>query len=261
MISAYVDREQKEWDQHLHLLTAAYRCCRHESTGFSPNMLMFGREVFLPVEIELGCPQPGHHTQDYGDYVHELRQKLNMVHELARENTQAATERQKRDCDTGVSMKRYKVGDLVDYANRNKEVGKSPKLEANKWIGPCVVLAVYSDLDSAVTHGPRSKVRILHHDNLKPHLGTTIPEWAETQQGRLQSAEQPKQTSPLCTKAKDMERPVEPVAMDTIQDNLSRSMDITSDPVQAPGKLAPQHNRLRQSLRICRPPDRFGQRA
>ena len=121
MISAYVDREQKEWDEHLPLLTAAYHCCRHESTGFNPVMLMFGREVFLPAEIELGCCNPVTIPRT-SDYMHKLRQKMNMVHKLARENTQVATERQKRNYDTRVSTKRYKVGDLVDYANRSKDV-------------------------------------------------------------------------------------------------------------------------------------------
>ena len=100
MISVYVDWVQKEWDKHLPLLTAAYCCCKHEATGSSPNILMFGHEVFLPAEIELRCPQASHQTQDYSDHVHELRQKINLVHELARENIPAATEHQKRDYDT-----------------------------------------------------------------------------------------------------------------------------------------------------------------
>ena len=126
MISAYVDHEQREWDEHLPMLTAAYCWCGHGSTRFSPNMLMFGREVFLPAQIELRCPQRGHHTQNYSDYVHELQQKMNMIYELTRENTQVATEHQKRDYNSRVSIKRYEVGDLVDYMpTRTRKWAKS----------------------------------------------------------------------------------------------------------------------------------------
>ena len=46
---------QRDWDTNLNLLTAAYRSSVHETTGFSPNYLMFGnREVKTPLEVNLG---------------------------------------------------------------------------------------------------------------------------------------------------------------------------------------------------------------
>ncbi len=284
MIAAFVDKEQKEWDDHLPLLTAAYRSCKHETTGHSPNMLMFGREVHIPAELVLGSPQPGASPQSYGDYVQELRQRMNMVHKLAREHTQAATERQRRDHDTRISMRKYKAGDLVDFVNKNKQVGKSPKLEPNKWVGPCVVLKVYSDLHYAVKQGPKSKLRLLHHDNIKPHLGdpAQAPDWVKLQQ--LQSADAgQQQTPPLCTQPEDTVQPVGPVGMagaevtqctDTEQgqetggDAVSASSPRSAKTKARPDNLVPemldQHtgqnkaSDLRRSQRVGRPPDRFG---
>ena len=54
MIKAYLKGQQREWDKHLGCLAAAYRATPHESTGFTPNMLMFGREPRLPIEVILG---------------------------------------------------------------------------------------------------------------------------------------------------------------------------------------------------------------
>ena len=54
MIKAYLKGQQREWDKHLGCLAAAYRATPHESTGFTPNMLMFGREARLPIEVILG---------------------------------------------------------------------------------------------------------------------------------------------------------------------------------------------------------------
>jgi hypothetical protein len=40
----------KHWDQHIPLALMAYRSSVHESTGFSLSMLMFGREIELPID-------------------------------------------------------------------------------------------------------------------------------------------------------------------------------------------------------------------
>ena len=47
VVLAHIDLEQKERDEHVLLLTAAHRCCRHESKGFSPITLKFCRGVFF----------------------------------------------------------------------------------------------------------------------------------------------------------------------------------------------------------------------
>lgn len=44
---------EKNWDEHLPLLTAAYRNIVHSVTGFTPNPLMLGREDFQPHVIWL----------------------------------------------------------------------------------------------------------------------------------------------------------------------------------------------------------------
>ena len=48
MVSAYVDKNQKDWDKHLPLLTAAFRTCTHRTTGYSPNMLIDAGEGGSP---------------------------------------------------------------------------------------------------------------------------------------------------------------------------------------------------------------------
>ena len=45
MLSSYTSENQKDWDQHVPTVMMAYRASPQESTGLSPNMLMFGREV------------------------------------------------------------------------------------------------------------------------------------------------------------------------------------------------------------------------
>ena len=64
MIRCYVRRGQQDRDVHLPLLTAAYRSTSHGSTGFTPNKMMLGREVYMPVDLTHGG---GYLTQEGQD--------------------------------------------------------------------------------------------------------------------------------------------------------------------------------------------------
>lgn len=57
VLSKFVSNHQRDWDQHIPLALMAYRSSVHESTGFSPSMLMFGREIELPIDLLYG-PHP-----------------------------------------------------------------------------------------------------------------------------------------------------------------------------------------------------------
>lgn len=48
MISQYIDKNQKWWDRNIPELMYAINTSQHESTGFSPFSLNFGRAAILP---------------------------------------------------------------------------------------------------------------------------------------------------------------------------------------------------------------------
>ena len=84
MISMYVNDNQRNWDENLALLTAAYRCCTHPSTGFSPNKLVLSREVNLPMDLVLGLPPKSVDDNTPNEYVQELQKTMLEVFQLAR---------------------------------------------------------------------------------------------------------------------------------------------------------------------------------
>lgn len=78
VLSKYVAKHHRDWDRHLQLALVAYRSSEYESTGFSPAMLMFGREIDLPLDLLYGQPPETDETEikTEGDYVHELTREL-----------------------------------------------------------------------------------------------------------------------------------------------------------------------------------------
>jgi hypothetical protein len=73
-----------EWDQWLDPIVFAYNTSKHDSTGYSPYEMVFGRTPRLPLEIELGIPlsNPSQNTE----YTSSTRRKLQDIHSIARTN-------------------------------------------------------------------------------------------------------------------------------------------------------------------------------
>lgn len=82
MIKSFVSKSKTDWDQYIGLLMAAYRSTPHPATGFTPNLLMFGREVYLPNHIMFPFPKPD--SLDQGEYATRLRQTLEEVYTQAK---------------------------------------------------------------------------------------------------------------------------------------------------------------------------------
>jgi len=177
MITTYINDGQTNWDENINLVTSAYRSCVHDATGFTPNMMMFGREVTLPVEISMGCVPSKDFSSCTVDYVVDLQAKLSKVYELARTSLKKNAKRQKRDYDTRLSTQVYQEGDLVLCLNKAKTKGKSKKIDPNIWEGPFQIIQRISDLLYKVQLGRKSKTKIIHHDRLKPYTGSRIPDW------------------------------------------------------------------------------------
>ena len=55
MLSLWVNKSQTDWDEHIALLSMAYRSGEHETTKETPNAMMLGREVRMPVDLLVGA--------------------------------------------------------------------------------------------------------------------------------------------------------------------------------------------------------------
>ena len=165
MIRSYVDSAGRDWDLFLPVLCAAYRATEHPSTGFTPNFMMFGREVVLPPDLIFPRERPQYN--DSPDFVDDLRNKLQDCYGQARENLRRASVSQGRYHDTRIVQNRYKVGDLV-----LKIATKKHKLTV-PWEGPFVIDKVLGDC--LYTIAGKQKTYATHHNRLKPYTSSVIP--------------------------------------------------------------------------------------
>jgi len=184
MMRCFVSQSQDNWDEHLHLLTGAYRSTPHTSTGLTPNRLMLGREVHLPQELIFGLQEKT--SCDYEDYIDKLSLSLQRCHNFAREFLKRSSENQKRLHDLRKNERTFETGDLVYVMDSAKKIGRSPKLQA-QWKGPYIVNKRLSNVLYEVSN--QKTTSILHHDRLKPAVLETTPLWISRHRRKLKNEE------------------------------------------------------------------------
>lgn len=92
MIRALPPGEKHEWPRRLQTLTFMYNCTVHETTGFAPFYLMFGRVPRLPIDVMFRSVLCDSTSSDYPKYVStlskDLSEAMNIAQKLAsRSNT------------------------------------------------------------------------------------------------------------------------------------------------------------------------------
>ena len=174
MIGSYIAENQHVWDENLAMLMMAYRATPQESTGITPNELMLGREVYMPVDVQVGAPEQDA-PRDESSYVEELRVHLENAYSLARESLGASAVKQKRQYDLKAIDEPYVKGDLVWLVNKSRRKGKCPKLQP-KWLGPMQVTDRLNDVTYKVRTSP-NEVKVVPFEQLKPYKGDKVPKW------------------------------------------------------------------------------------
>ena len=174
MLRTLVSEAQNDWDDLLPYVTMAYRSTIHDSTGCSPNLLMLGREINLPLDVMVGCPASQTvHYECSTEYVEWLRKTMYHVHNFARDQLQNSAQRQKTLYDKHCKPLKYHKGQYVwrYYPPTAKQkLGKG-------WVGPYRVLSCPTHIHCDIALSPADRCIRVHVDHLKPHLGKVPQTW------------------------------------------------------------------------------------
>ena len=182
MIRCFIRGSQTEWDQYLPQLVGAVRSSPSRITGFSPNMLMLGREVTQPADIMFKPDLAAYAGEAPAEYVTKLRETLANVHDITREHLHVAQNRQKRTYDQRVHYTKFSVGDIVYRLNKASKVKSSNKLKA-PWEGPFIVTQIMSPVLVKIRN--RKREFVCHHNNLATKPLREIPLWIQRLRHKL----------------------------------------------------------------------------
>ena len=130
MIRALPPRSKQKWPQMLQTLTFAYNCTAHESTGYAPFYLMYGRIPRLPVDVMFHTVERDCDVVDYDKYVLKLRESLKEALSSAQVNAVASQQHQAEVYNKRVRGHDIVEGDQVLLANKGE---RGSKKLADRW--------------------------------------------------------------------------------------------------------------------------------
>jgi len=163
ILSCFVSQHKDDWDNWVSLAVYAYNTSCHESTGFSPYELVFGKDPRTPLALELDLPLKNPSSQS--DYSRSVRSAMHDIKVAAQNKLAASRRKQTRSYD---SHRRK----WVPFPSGSSVWLRRPKTWkfGGKWVGPYEVLSC-----KGVIYKLRSKEGkevVAHHNNLKD---CTIP--------------------------------------------------------------------------------------
>ena len=175
MLVKVVETCQRDWDQRLSYVMAAYRSSRHDSTGFSPNFLVLGREVRMHIDLILGRPE-NETPRSSEDFVEQVQRRYLESYALVRDELGRNALRQKRAYDMRVRPIKFTVGTWVWAYSPRRYVGRSSKWQKN-YSGPFLVIKVLGPVNVILRKSRRARSIVIHVDKLKPFYGDPPPSW------------------------------------------------------------------------------------
>ena len=170
MLGTLEEDKKSDWKTYVPPLVHAYNSTRHETTGFSPHYLMFGRHPRLAVDAFLGI-KPGNESSDKSKYVSNLKKRLDFAYRTASKEARRQSRRHKTIYDLRVRESQLLPGDRVLVRN----VGLKGKNKlADKWEKEVYLVVEQPNKDIPVfvvkrEHG-RSTRKLLHRNLLLPFM-------------------------------------------------------------------------------------------
>ena len=169
MLRTLPENHKSKWASHVNHLIHAYNCTRHDTTGYSPYYLLFGRHPRLPLDLLLNLKQPSS-TTSYPKYVAEWKNAMEEAYRIASKAAQTRAAQGKQQYDKKVHSSVLEPGDRVLVKNLTPRGG--PGELRSYWEQQVYKVISRMGADSPVykvePDGKKGKARILHRNLLLP---------------------------------------------------------------------------------------------
>jgi transposase InsO family protein len=130
-----------QWSQKLPYAMAAYRTTVHDTTKCSPNLLFFGREHQMPLQLMYPPPLLHDNRTCPVEYTEYLKDRLATAYDFARRQSKEGLARQKRCYDRKGEIRKFTEGDMV----MRFYPPLTYKKFAQPWLGPFRITKRISD--------------------------------------------------------------------------------------------------------------------
>ena len=168
MLGTLDPKKKADWKSHVGSLVHAYNCTRHDTTGFSPYYLMFGRHPRIAVDLALGRHESSGPVTSR-DYINSLKEGLKKAYDLAESSVKRSQADQKDRYDRRIRGAVLELGDRVLL--RNVGLQGTHKI-ADKWSQDVYVVVEQPNSDIPVYEVKpeigSGRARILHRNLLLP---------------------------------------------------------------------------------------------
>jgi len=170
MLGTLDEDKKSNCKDHVGPMVHAYNATIHDSTGYSPYYLMFGRHPRLAIDALLGLNTDDINAKLTNEFARKLRERLIDAYKKAKETATKTAEVNKRLYDQKAHAAKIVPGDLVLV--RNVTVRGKHKI-CDKWENEPYLVVDQPNPDIPVydvrRDGPRARrVRRLHRNLLLP---------------------------------------------------------------------------------------------
>ena len=169
MLRTLLEEKKSKWKEHLNKVMHAYNCTRHNSTGFSPFYLHFGRSPRHPIDILFADTNPAP-VWKYSEYAMQWQNAMESAYKIASDNATLRYEQNKAAREPKVNSTVLLPGDHVLVRNLSKRGGPG-KLRPHWEETIRVVVRRLTDESLVYQVRPvtsKGKVRNLHQNLLLP---------------------------------------------------------------------------------------------
>ena len=226
MISHFVRKDARNWDEYVPYAVMAYPAMPHCSTKYSPYYLVFGREMRLPIEDDWRpCRSKNDLLEvDYEKHARTLAESLREANKAAGQHSKLSHEVAKQYYDRQTKLEKFVKGDLVYVHDPIYKRGKDKKF-SHKYKGPFEVEGRISPLIYKIklTDGAST---IVHINRLKRTYGQDRP---KEQKVQSRNAPQEKCTSFENTTKLDTEIPSGTRLLENGDESSSETEEVSLD--------------------------------
>ena len=129
-------------------------------TKYTPYEVLFGRQVNIPGQLQHKIAP----LYNYDDFAHDVKQKLQACHEIARANLMQSKQQRVAQHAMKVKMPSFQKGDKVLL--RNEKAGKLNSL----WEGPYTIHEIDPNGINVIIEISRKRKLKVHVNRLKAYL-------------------------------------------------------------------------------------------